>query len=293
MPRVSSKSRPRGAARRARLSRSAAPSPAARLLQAVFRWEALGIVIVGLSALAVPWFSILTVIAGIRDALIRLFGLGVFFLAALMAAAGVLIALRAWWAAARFWRQGLGAAALALFGWGLLGLYRPDWRIGGESLADVTAGGSVGRWLVDGPPGVLLWLALLAGGVTTVWPAQVRWFLRQVPAAAAAVVRQRLPQRGWRFLKAAALSFFPNRAPVPPAAEAAPPEPLTEPLILEGVDGEDLAPPRPAPPPAPARPAAPEPPPAPPPVAAPDAAWRLPPIELLQAAADQDAPPID
>jgi hypothetical protein len=65
-----------------------------------------------------------------------------------------------------YWRIWLVGLLLAVFTAGLLGLFRPDWKLGSTDIAAVTAGGNWGHALVAGPIGVLVWLGSLVGAVS-------------------------------------------------------------------------------------------------------------------------------
>jgi len=176
-----------------------------------------GLVIAGfILVLAIlPYAQTLNVLDELRRDLVRATGLMCLLLPldalALALAAALLPTVRH---SQRFWRAVVGAQLLAGFLWGLFGTLRPQSALAGVPLDSVTLGGAVGHALVASAQGVLLWLALLAGGFSLLWPRAARWLVQQIPPTARWLWRQRLPQRLWSMLRA----FWQKGAPVTPPA---------------------------------------------------------------------------
>jgi S-DNA-T family DNA segregation ATPase FtsK/SpoIIIE len=114
----------------------------------------------------------------------------------------------------RFWRTVVGLQLLAGFLWGIFGTLRPQTTLANVPLDSVTLGGAIGHALVASALGMLLWLALLTGGFSLVWPRAARWLVQQIPPTARWLWRQRLPQRLWHMLHA----FWQKGGPVAPPA---------------------------------------------------------------------------
>src|SRR5579885_102121 len=188
------------------------------------------VAIVVVLAAVLPWTGVIDVFGAFRSAVLRATGAASYLLAIDAVALAVLLAV---WPrlhrSPRFWRIGLGAQALVLFGWGVLGLLHPDVSLAGVPLDQVSAGGRFGAWLPCGPMQALGWLALLCGGYALVWPrgAAASW------SALLAALRQlwslRLPQRALRALRggdavepATAAAALATAVPAVPSFEAEP-----------------------------------------------------------------------
>ncbi len=245
-----SSSRPRPVGRRR--GRTSAPAALARLL---WRLETLGIVLIVLAVLAVPWFvPVAKGLPGLRDNLVGALGLHVLLLIALVAVVGWFVLRRSLGAALRVWKPWLVGALVAVFTIGLLGFFRPDWEFGGTSLSEVTAGGDLGHTLASTPVGIVLWLASGVAAVVILWPRETAAGLRRSPSVAVTVWRWGIPVRIWRAGSALVDALFPTKvtprppepvpmdtmmwartappvegpeadAPAPPAAEGAPEAP--------------------------------------------------------------------
>ena len=127
---------------------------------------------------------------------------------------------------------------------GLLGLARPDWHLASTSIAEVSAGGELGRFLLSSAPGVLLWLASGVSLAIVLWPRRSRELVRSTPAAIVAVWRWHLPERALRGLLVAVDFFFPTKTPPDERpVEAAPAWLPSEPAALDDeAAAEDEAP---------------------------------------------------
>jgi len=242
---VRSRRRPSGRPRPSAGRRRGGPSPLASAGTFLFRLEALGIALLVLALISIPWLVPATRgVTDLRDGIVRTFGLEVFALIALLAYVG-LAALRRrlddvfmnW----RPWTIGfLGALLLS----GLLGLFRPDWRLGGVRLDDVTAGGDLGHLLAGSPIGVLVWLAIGAAAFAIATPAGAQATLRALGSGSRTVWSWRLHQRAWVSAGSLLDLVFPTRAP-PKGADKLPLESViwaqeTPPGIEPSeTDGED------------------------------------------------------
>jgi DNA segregation ATPase FtsK/SpoIIIE, S-DNA-T family len=196
------------------------PSLVTTLRSLLFRWEALGVALVVVAAVAVPWLvPVTTGLSEARDALVKALGAGVFLILVLLVVLGWLIIRRSLFDSFYFyWRSWLVFLFLAGFGLGFLALFRPEWQLGGTALSDVTAGGDWGHALVAGPAGILGWWALALAAVAVVWPMGSLRLLERSPRLAVVIWRWRLPQRAYHLTRRAGDAVFPTK--VEPEATA-------------------------------------------------------------------------
>ena len=222
-PPVAATRKARGTRRRAVGRSRHGPSLLTTLQGLLFRWEALGVALVVLALVSIPWLVPVTEgSSDLRDAIVRALGLHVFVLLILLASLGWLILRRTLIQSFYYyWRRWLVAMLLAGFSMGFLGLFRPDWELGNTTLSEITAGGDWGHALVAGLPGMLLWLALLASTAVVIWPAGSLQLLRRSPRLAVVVWRWHIPTRISRLLSRLIDTVFPTK--VEPEA----PEPLS------------------------------------------------------------------
>ena len=94
---------------------------------------------------------------------------------------------------------------------GFLGLFRPDWRLGGTTLSDVTAGGDWGHALVASPAGILGWWSLVLAAAVVVWPRGSMRLAQRSPRLAVVVWRWRLPQRAYHLMRRLGEAVFPTK----------------------------------------------------------------------------------
>ncbi|HLF72548.1 MAG TPA: DNA translocase FtsK [Dehalococcoidia bacterium] len=208
------------------------PSPSDAFFLWLARVETLGLALIFLATAGLA-----TIVSGssvLGDA-VKLFGLHVFTLCALLIVFGVLV-----------WRRSLplvlhyphvsgailpGVLATA----GLFGLFEPSWRLAGVSLAGVTAGGDLGDFLVSDIAGVLIWLASSGAFIAIAWPQGVRSAAGQTPGAMSAVWGWRIPHRMFAAIGAVIDFAFPTKPPVDEGpAQTAPA------WLPEEIDEEDL-----------------------------------------------------
>ena len=191
----------------------------------LFRWEALGVALLVAAIVAIPWLvPVTTGLADARDSLVKALGAGVFLLILLVGVVGWLIIRRTLFSSFYvFWRRWLVSLLVAGFGLGFLALFRPETKLGGTALSDVTAGGDWGHSLIAGPTGILAWLALAVAAAVVVWPRGSLRLLQRSPRLGVALWRLQLPQRTYRLARRTGDAIFPT---------AVEPEP-TEPVSME------------------------------------------------------------
>jgi S-DNA-T family DNA segregation ATPase FtsK/SpoIIIE len=160
--------------------------------------------------------------AGPLDGLVETFGLMIYVFAVVLAVVGVLV-----------WRQDLAMITrypkplllglpIFLFVAGILGLFTPTLDFGGTTLAEITAGGSFGLFLTDSALGVLLWVAAGCAIIVFIWPEGTRTALENTPGAMATVWGWHIPHRILHGLAMIIDFAFPTKPPPDEAAETAP-----------------------------------------------------------------------
>ncbi len=194
-----------------------APSPFTTLRSLLFRWETVGVALVVVAVVSIPWLvPVTTGLSATRDALVEALGVGIFALIVLLGFFGWLILRHALFETFYvYWRRWLASAFFAGFILGFFGLFRPDWRLGGTTLSRVTAGGNWGHALVGSPLGVLAWFVLGLAMLVTAWPSGSLTFARRSPVV---VWRWRVPQRLWHGLDRLSQAVFPTKVEPEPSA---------------------------------------------------------------------------
>jgi len=235
-PRQSGRPRPSVGRRRG------GPSPLASAGDLLFRLEALGIALLVLALISIPWLVPATRgVTDLRDGIVRTFGLEVFALIALLAYVGFAALRRRLDDLFLDWRPWTVGFLGALFLSGLLGFFRPEWRLGGIHLDEVTAGGDLGHLLAGSPVGVLVWLAIGAVAFAIATPAGAQATLRALGGATRTLWSWRLHERAWVSARSLLDLIFPTRAP-PKGAEKLPLESViwaqeTAPALEPSEDG--------------------------------------------------------
>ncbi|MGB2694766.1 MAG: DNA translocase FtsK [Dehalococcoidia bacterium] len=211
-----SRSRPSVGRRRSGVS---AISSAGELL---FRLEAVGVALVVLALIAIPWLVPATSAASsLRDDIVRTLGLFVFVVIAFVAYVGFTIFRRRydllflWW---KPWAVGLLAAAFLI---GALGFFRPDWQVGNVSMNDVSAGGDLGHFFAGSLIGLIIWLLIGASAFTLATPEGAAAVANAVVVGARTAWGWEIPQKTGRSAHALRELIFPTRPP-PEGAEKIP-----------------------------------------------------------------------
>ncbi len=207
--------------------RRSGPSAVAVLSGLLFRLETLGVALLLLALIAIPWLVPVTRgVSDLRDGLVRAFGAFVFLFVLLLAFLGWLTLRRRLGDALSNWRPWLIAALWTGFAMGFASFFHPAWRLGETTLTDVSAGGNLGRTLTGSPPGILVWLSLGLGAFSLTWPRLAWAAVRRTPDVARTVWSWRIPQRTWNGLRATIEFVFPTR-PAPEPTQRVPLDVLT------------------------------------------------------------------
>lgn len=229
------KAKPKAAARPSAGKRRNGPSLPDQIIVWLLRVETFGVAIVLVACLAI---ASLAGSSSPLDGLVKALGLHAMTAALALAGLGIVVWTRQIDLLGRYPRVLASSAPLVPFTAGLLGLFRPNWHLGANSLAQVTAGGEFGKALMGDPLGVILWLISGALVVVVAWPRAAVAALERTPGAVATVWEWRIPQHVAAAL-AAVLDFaFPTKPPHEDASQAAP---SWLPADLDEDDEEPLA----------------------------------------------------
>jgi len=160
---------------RGRASRSAGRLQASSILDnagaLLFRLETVGLALLFLALLSIPFFVPATRGAtDLRDSIVRTFGLMVFSFVGLIAYIGLIVVRRRFDETFEEWKPWAVGALLWVVAAGFLGFFYPDWQLGGISLNDVSAGGDIGAFFARTPIGFVAWLATGAAAFAIVTP---------------------------------------------------------------------------------------------------------------------------
>ncbi|MEX0800139.1 MAG: DNA translocase FtsK [Dehalococcoidia bacterium] len=168
---------------------------------------AIGALAVGVSMI---WLSPIAVDA--FEEVLSTLGLGVIVLLLVIAMNLRLVLNRALNPDARFLRVWGGLHLLALSAFGALSLFKPDWSVGDVSLAEVSAGGDVGRALSGSVLGVLGWTAITLAGFGLLWPPGARAAGRGALAGAKGMVSLELPRHAGDAIRSFFTALLPQEA---------------------------------------------------------------------------------
>jgi S-DNA-T family DNA segregation ATPase FtsK/SpoIIIE len=197
------------------------PSPTNLAVAWATRTETAGLYFAGITLILSVWLAAGRS-AGPVDSVVETFGVLTYVFAALLVAAGVLVWRHDLAMLTRYPRAALISIPVFLFIAGILGLFKPEIEIGGSSLAEITAGGSFGLFLTDSALGVLLWVASGSAIIVFVWPDETRSAIEGTPGAMATVWSWRIPQRILGGIAMIVDFAFPTKPPPDEAIESAP-----------------------------------------------------------------------
>ncbi|MEZ4503784.1 MAG: DNA translocase FtsK [Dehalococcoidia bacterium] len=149
------------------------------------RPQLIGTALVVLAAAALPFLlPIGHLLGGLRDSLVRTFGVHVFTIVLALLTFGALLATqRTEWLRLHA-RHVAGFLLMLVFSAGVLAVWRPDQMVGSADLGVVSAGGNLGRWFL-GWPGFLVWLAVFASAFSLLWPVTALAIARATPGIVA------------------------------------------------------------------------------------------------------------
>ena len=183
--------RPSGSPRRRRPSRSGITSRIQNFfnVNGTVYWPlagaAVGIVLV---------FAFLGPLINAMEAVLRTLGFGV-AIVLLAVALDARSAFRQPQITKDYLRMFAGLHLLGAFLVGLMGAIQPAWTIGDVHFADVNLGGNAGKFLVQDPISVLIWLTIGGTGFSLVWPRRAGQIGRGLREIGRFVASLELPQR--------------------------------------------------------------------------------------------------
>ena len=178
----------------------------------LIRRESIGVGLILLGLLAVPWLVPFTAgLADARNRFVETFGLLIFAWIGLLMYAGWLVIRdeqQKLWAHWRPWAIGITTGLVVI---GFFGFFRPDWSLGDVSLSEHTAGGDLGHRLAGNPLGILAWLCLGVAAFALIWPEGAAIAVQNAPAYARSAWEWNAPQRAARAFRSGFEFIFPTR----------------------------------------------------------------------------------
>jgi S-DNA-T family DNA segregation ATPase FtsK/SpoIIIE len=207
------------------------------------RLETVGLGLIGASFVAMVLLLPSAATPSLLTRLVEAFGLNSITLLLALAGLGLLVFRRQTALLLQYVRP-LGALLLFLpLSAGLLGLLKPDWELGDASLATVSAGGELGRTLTEEPLGLLAWAVSSVAFLAVVWPRGILAGFASLPVLASMVWGWHLERRLLHGAAALIDFAFPTRPP-PDERAARPPEwlPEDEEDYYEDEEGPEPAP---------------------------------------------------
>ena len=150
---------------------------------------------IAVAGLAISMLWLAPLIVGAFEEVLSLFGLGLVLLLAALLADTRFALQRSLSLDRTFLRIWGGLHLMLLFVFGLLGFVWPGWEVGDVSLAEVSAGGHLGRLFAGSPLGILAWVALSLTGLGLLYPPGTRAAGRAGMALLRGLVSLEIPQR--------------------------------------------------------------------------------------------------
>ncbi len=206
--------RPKGARTPAKAvgRRRGGQSPWTTVHDLLIRRESIGVALILLAVLAVPWLVPFTSgLADARNSFVETFGLLIFGWIALLLYAGWLVIRdehHRLWAHWRPWAIGLAAGAFLS---GFFGFFTPGWGLGDVSMSEHTLGGDLGHRLAGNPLGVLVWLLAGITAFALAFPAMASSGVQSAPVYARTAWDWRLPHRAARSARKSFEFIFPTK----------------------------------------------------------------------------------
>ena len=188
----------------------------------LIRRESVGVLLILLALLAVPWLVPFTSgLADARNRFVETFGLLIFGWIGLFAFAGWLVIRdeqEKLWAD---WRPWVIGALTGLAFAGLLGFFRPDIRLGDVLVSEHSLGGELGRRFAGNPFGIIAWLCISVAAFAVAFPALAATAIQNAPYYAQTVWDWRIPQRSAHYARRGFEFIFPTK-PAPKGAQKVP-----------------------------------------------------------------------
>ncbi len=188
----------------------------------VIRRQTIGVLLIVLAVLAVPWLVPFTSgLADGRNSFVESFGLLIFGWIGLLVLAGWLVIRdeqEKLWADWRPWAIGI-LAGLSLAGF--LGFFKPDVHLGDVFVGEHSLGGDIGRRFAEHPVGILAWLLISGAAFAMAFPTLASTGLQNVPFYAQTVWEWQIPQRSAYYARRGFEFIFPTK-PAPKGSQKVP-----------------------------------------------------------------------
>ncbi|HUF53996.1 MAG TPA: DNA translocase FtsK [Dehalococcoidia bacterium] len=153
-------------------------------------------------------FAFLGPLVNLAEAILRVFGFGIVIIITAAVVDGLVLSRRPQ-ITGTFVRIFVGAHALALTLFGILGALTPGWSIGDAHFAEVSLGGRFGHVFTSSPFGIVALVANTGAGLSLLSPTRARQVLNGIGAGLKWLNSLRLPQRAWDGFR----SFFAGLVP--------------------------------------------------------------------------------
>jgi S-DNA-T family DNA segregation ATPase FtsK/SpoIIIE len=176
------------------------------------RRESIGVLLVVVALLAIPWLVPFTAgAADARNGFVKAFGLLIFAWIALLVYSGWLFIRgeqsRLW----EHWRPWAIGVSTSVFIMGFLGFFTPSWSLGDVGLDDHTAGGRFGGWFAGNPLGILAWLASGVAAFALIAPQTAMAIVRDAPEYAERAWQWNVPRKAASGARRGFEAIFPTR----------------------------------------------------------------------------------
>ncbi len=192
--------------------RRSGQSPYQTVHDLLIRRESIGVALIVLAVLAVPWLVPFTAgLADARNRFVETFGLLIFAWIALFLGAGWLVIRDEQSVLWRDWKPVVIALLSGLFLIGFFGFFRPEWSLGDVALSAHTAGGDLGQWLAGNPIGLLGWLVAGLAAFSLAFPQLAAAAVQNSPGAARRVWGWQIPQRAGHNARRGFEFIFPTK----------------------------------------------------------------------------------
>ena len=192
--------------------RRSGQSPYQTIHDLLIRRESIGVTLILLALLAVPWLVPFTAgLADARNRFVETFGLLIFAWMAFLLYAGWLVIRDEQSTLWRDWKPPAITLLAGLFLVGFFGFFRPEWYLGDVSLSTHTAGGDLGHRFAANPIGVLVWLVAGVAAFSLTFPQLAAAGVQNSPDAVRRVWGWQLPQRAAHNGRRAFEFIFPTK----------------------------------------------------------------------------------
>jgi S-DNA-T family DNA segregation ATPase FtsK/SpoIIIE len=188
----------------------------------LIRRESIGVILIILALLAVPWLVPFTAgLADLRNGFVETFGLLIFGWIALFMYAGWLVIRDEQDMLWEDWRPWLTGGLVALAIAGFLGFFTPNISLGDVSVSEHSLGGDLGRRFAANPVGIIAWLCISIAAFAVAFPTLSASILQNAPYYAQTVWEWKIPQRAGGYTKRGFEFIFPTK-PAPKGSQKVP-----------------------------------------------------------------------